>query len=122
MVTAKKVPAKVAPVKRRTPKPKVEKAEVEVKAAPPKNQTTADKVIDLINQAQIFRFLNKPVSVRLLKGHVHAALQRYLTYKQAPILVDAHRVQRSEQVRESSVGRRILDGIKSLRGKWFGQG
>ena len=82
----------------------------------------SEQVIDLINQAQIFRFLNKPVSVRLLKGHVHAALQRYLTYKQAPILVDAHRVQRSEQVRESSVGRRILDGIKSLRGKWFGQG
>lgn len=44
MVTAKKVPAKVAPVKRRIPKPK---AEV-VKAPPPKNQTTADKVIDLI--------------------------------------------------------------------------
>ena len=82
----------------------------------------SEQVIDLINQAQIFRFLNKPVSVRLLKGHVFAALQRYLTYKQVPILVDAHRVQRSEQVRMSSVGQRILDGIKSLRGKWFGQG
>jgi len=82
----------------------------------------SEQVIDLINHAQIFRFLNKPVSVRLLKGHVFAALQRYLTYKQVPILVDAHRVQRSEQVRMSSVGQRILDGIKSLRGKWFGQG
>ena len=38
-------------------------------------------MIELINQAQIFRFLNKPVNVRLLKGHVHAALQRYLTFK-----------------------------------------
>jgi hypothetical protein len=49
MVTAKKAPAKapakVAPVKKRTPKPK---AEVTVKHTPPKAQTTADKVIDLI--------------------------------------------------------------------------
>jgi len=57
--------------------------------------------------------------VRLLKGHVHAALQRYLTYKQSPELLNAQRVQQADQVRASSVGRRILDGIKSLRGKWF---
>ncbi len=79
----------------------------------------AEVVIELINEAQIFRFLKKPVNVRLLKGHVHAALQRYLTYKQAPKLVEAHRVQPAEEVRASSVGQRILDGIKSLRGKWF---
>jgi len=54
-VTAKKpaakAPAKVAPVKRRTPKAKVEtKAEpvVAVRHVPPKNQTTTDKVIELI--------------------------------------------------------------------------
>jgi hypothetical protein len=49
MVTAKKAPAKapakVAPVKRRIPKPK---AEPVVRQAPQKNQTTADKVIELI--------------------------------------------------------------------------
>ena len=80
----------------------------------------SELVIELINQAQIFRFLNKPVNVRLLKGHVEAALQRYLTYKQAPQLLDAHRVQRADSVRTSSIGKRILDGIQSLRGKWFG--
>lgn len=50
MVTAKKAPAKppakVAPVKRRIPKPKAEPS-VTVKHTP-KNQTTADKVIELI--------------------------------------------------------------------------
>lgn len=80
----------------------------------------SELVIELINQAQIFRFLNKPVNVRLLKGHVHAALQRYLTYKQTPKLVDAHRVKPAEEVRASSVGQRILNGIKSMRGRWFG--
>jgi serine/threonine-protein kinase len=82
----------------------------------------SELVIELINQAQIFRFLNKPVNVRLLKGHVEAALQRYLTYKQAPKLLDAHRVQSVDEVRTSSIGQRILDGIKTLRGKWFGGG
>ena len=80
----------------------------------------SELVIELINQAQIFRFLNKPVNVRLLKSHVEAAQQRYLTYKQSPELLDAHRVQRAEGVRASSIGMRVLDGIKSLRGKWFG--
>jgi serine/threonine-protein kinase len=80
----------------------------------------SELVIELINQAQIFRFLNKPVNVRLLKGHVHAALQRYLTYKQTPKLVDAHRVKPAEEVRASSVGQRILNSIKSMRGRWFG--
>jgi hypothetical protein len=51
MVTAKKAPAKapakVAPVKKRSPKPKPEPA-VTVRHMPPKNQTTTDKVIELI--------------------------------------------------------------------------
>jgi hypothetical protein len=44
---AKAAPAKVAPVKRQTPKPKAEPS-VAVRHTPPKNQTTADKVIELI--------------------------------------------------------------------------
>ncbi|MSQ52737.1 MAG: response regulator [Betaproteobacteria bacterium] len=82
----------------------------------------SELVIELINQAQIFRFLNKPVNVRLMNIHVLAALQRYLTYKQVPKLVDAHRVQTSGGIRTSFLGRRILAGIGSLRGKWFGGG
>ena len=50
----------------------------------------SELVIELINQAQIFRFLNKPVSVRLLKTHVFAALQRYLNAKQTPRVAAAH--------------------------------
>ena len=82
----------------------------------------SELVIELINEAQIFRFLNRPVNVKLLKGHVHAALQRYLTYKQTPDLVKAHSVQPAARAPESSLAQRILDGIKALRGKWFGVG
>jgi serine/threonine-protein kinase len=84
------------------------------------NASDSEMVIELINQAQIFRFLNKPVNVRLLKGHIEAALQRYLSYKETPQLLDAHRVQASEGTRMSNIGQRILSGIKSLSGKWFG--
>ena len=79
----------------------------------------SELVIELINEAQIFRFLNKPVNVRLLKSHVHAALLRYLIYQQAPSLVTEHRVQLPEEVRSSSLDQGILDSIKSLRGRWF---
>ena len=80
----------------------------------------SELVIELINEAQIFRFLNKPVNVRLFKGHVHAALQRYLAYKQTPALLKEHSVPPVEAVRASSIGQRILAGIKSLRGRWLG--
>ncbi len=84
------------------------------------NAADSELVIELINQAQIFRFLNKPVSVGVLKGHVEAALQRYLTYKQSPELLGTQRVQASAGLGMSNIGQRILDGIKALRGKWFG--
>ena len=80
----------------------------------------AELVIELINEAQIFRFLNRPVNVKLLKGHLNAALQRYLTYKQVPDLVKAHTVQPAIASPNSSFGQRIRDGIKALRGRWFG--
>ena len=82
----------------------------------------AELVIHLINEAQVFRFLNKPANVRLLKQHVQAALARYLSYEQSPQLLQRHRVRESAQARSSSVGQRVLAGLKALRGRWFGPG
>jgi serine/threonine-protein kinase len=75
----------------------------------------SELVIDLINQAQIFRFVNKPVNYKLLKGHVQAALTRYINFKQTPQLVKQHQVKRLENLRASNVGRVLLDKIKQLR-------
>lgn len=80
----------------------------------------SELVIDLINQAQVFRILNKPINVGMLKSHLHAALQRYLTFKHTPKLLHEHKVASSGQGREEAVGQGILDRIKSLRGRWFG--
>jgi serine/threonine-protein kinase len=79
----------------------------------------SELVIELINQVQVFRFLNKPVNVGLLKRHVHTALQRYLTFKQAPQLTREHPVQPSEEMRASLLGQRILDSTRTLRERWF---
>jgi len=80
----------------------------------------AELVIHLINEAQIFRFLNKPVNVKQLKQHVEAALERYLAFGETPQLLHQHKVRESGAVRSSSVGQKILAGLKLLRGRWFG--
>lgn len=76
----------------------------------------AEMLIDLINQAQVFRILHKPINVATLTAQVHAALQRYLTYEQAPQLVKAHKVEAPEKVRSSSFAMNILKKLQSLRG------
>jgi serine/threonine-protein kinase len=86
------------------------------------NASDADLVIHLINEAQIFRFVNKPVNVKLLKQHVEAALVRYLAFENTPQLLRQHRVQESREVRNSAAGQKILAGLKALRGRWFGAG
>jgi DNA-binding NtrC family response regulator len=40
--------------------------------------------IELINRAQIYRFLPKPVSAKELRTQVAAAMRRYATLKQIP--------------------------------------
>jgi eukaryotic-like serine/threonine-protein kinase len=82
----------------------------------------AELVIHLINEAQIFRFLNKPVDVKLLKQHMEAALVRYLAFEKTPQLLRQHRVQTSVEVRDSSVGKKILASLAQLRGRWFSAG
>lgn len=83
---------------------------------------TADSelVIELINQAQVFRILSKPLNLSLLKTHLHAALQRYLQFQHTPQLVLNQRVETVETMRESGVGQRILASLKSFRARWLG--
>jgi len=79
----------------------------------------SDLVIELINQAQIFRFLNKPVKVKFMKNHLSSALTQYMKYREAPQLLQQHRVQESEEVRDSTVGKKILEGLMTLPKRWF---
>jgi serine/threonine-protein kinase len=75
----------------------------------------SELVIELINQAQIFRFINKPVNPDLLRQHAQTALTRYQSFKQNPHLTRQHRVAATGT---EGVSQRILARVKSLK-SWF---
>ena len=72
-------------------------------------------MIELINQAQIFRFINKPVNPDLLRQHAQTALIRYQSFKQNPHLTRQHQVAAAGA---EGVSQRILARVKSLK-SWF---
>ena len=76
----------------------------------------SELVIELINQAQIFRFINKPVDTEKLKTYVQGALTRYQSFKQNPHLTRQHKV--ADPTGDGSVSRKILQRVKSLK-SWF---
>jgi len=75
----------------------------------------SELVIELINQAQIFRFINKPVNQDLLRQHAQTALTRYQSFKQNPHLTRQHKVAAPGA---EGVSQRILARVKSLK-SWF---
>jgi len=52
------------------------------------DEPDSELVIELINSAQIFRFVTKPVNARELRAHVGSALRRFATFKKIPALVE----------------------------------
>jgi serine/threonine-protein kinase len=79
----------------------------------------SELVIELINQAQIFRFLNKPINVRQMRGHVEAALAKYRAFKQRPDLVRGYKVAESVQAKTSLWGAKLFERIRSLPERLF---
>jgi serine/threonine-protein kinase len=78
----------------------------------------SEVVIELINEAQIFRFLNRPVDRDLLKQHAQAALTRYQAYKQTPQLLRQHQVAQPHFADES-ITQKMLERMRSLK-NWLG--
>jgi serine/threonine-protein kinase len=73
----------------------------------------SELIISLINEARIFRFVNKPVNLSLLQSHLVAALERYHAFKASPELVKTQRAKASSAA-ESRIGRSILDRLRSI--------
>lgn len=78
----------------------------------------SELVIDLINQAQVFRFLTKPLNLKLLQQHVQAALAKYQSFRKTPKLLKQHRVAAARDGDGSLVGS-LRERIRSIR-SWFG--
>ena len=78
----------------------------------------SELVIDLINQAQVFRFLTKPLNLKLLQQHVQAALARYQSFRKAPKLLKQHRVAYARSS-DNSLLDALRSRIRSVK-SWFG--
>jgi serine/threonine-protein kinase len=78
----------------------------------------SEVVIELINQARIFRFLNKPLKLATLKGHVEAAMAQFARQKAQPKLLQQQKVEARSQAQPQdagSVGGLILKSLRALR-------
>ncbi|MBI1965449.1 MAG: protein kinase [Betaproteobacteria bacterium] len=75
----------------------------------------SELVIELINQAQIFRFVNKPVNLKLLQQHAQAALERYQSFQQAPQLALSHKVAHASAASDNLISK-FRDRVQSLKG------
>jgi eukaryotic-like serine/threonine-protein kinase len=85
----------------------------------------SDLVIELINQAQIFRFLNKPVKLATLQQHVAAAMVQFQRYKMQPKLLLKQKVakpaaEEAQAADESGIGKLILGTLSALRKRLSG--
>ena len=73
----------------------------------------SELVIELINQAQIFRFVNKPVNMKLLTQHAQGALTKYQSFQQLPQLAQQHKV--ANATVGDSMAEKIRSRMASLR-------
>ena len=81
----------------------------------------SELVIELVNQAQIHRFLNKPLNAPVLKQHIESAMARHRALRQAPALARQQKVEPAPRVvQESDFAKNILTKLKVLRRRVVG--
>jgi serine/threonine-protein kinase len=74
----------------------------------------SEMVIHLINEAQIYRFLNKPVNIGLMQQHLASAITRYAEYESSPALLERHKVNDSPKAATSNFGMSLVERLRSL--------
>ena len=79
------------------------------------------RVSQLINQAQVFRYLPKPLRKGLLAKSLESTLMRYKQLQDVPVL-KATKVEVSSDVQEKAISTKIMDYLSRLRAKGFGAG
>jgi serine/threonine-protein kinase len=78
----------------------------------------SEMVIHLINEAQIYRFLNKPVNMGLLQQHLGSAITRYAEYQSSPELLERHKVKDTPKAEASSFGQGLLERLRSFKNRF----
>lgn len=75
------------------------------------------RLVDLINQAQVFRYLPKPVRKGMLSKSIESTLTRYRAITQQPVLLRTQVVEKTLDVREQQAGDKVSEYLARLRGK-----
>lgn len=75
------------------------------------------RLVDLINQAQVFRYLPKPVRKGMLSRSIESTIARYRELTLKPVLLKTQQVEKTVNTVEQQSSARILDYLSRLRGK-----
>jgi response regulator RpfG family c-di-GMP phosphodiesterase len=78
------------------------------------------RVASLINQAQVYRYLPKPLRKGLLGKSLESTVERYRQLQAVPVLRETVTVAKNENVEEKAVSNRIADYLRRLRVKGLG--
>lgn len=78
------------------------------------------RVASLINQAQVYRYLPKPLRKGLLAKSLESTLARYKQLQDVPVLKEAIKLEQSTDIQENVVSSKIADYLSRLRAKGFG--
>lgn len=83
------------------------------------NTVDSDLVINLINQAQIYRFASKPVRKTVLELAVIGAFRQHQHLCEDPILRSRYKVEETSEVEyASSLGKSIMSGLLNIASRW----
>jgi eukaryotic-like serine/threonine-protein kinase len=74
----------------------------------------SEHVIALINDAQVFRFVSKPVAAEPFQAHLRAALLRYAATRATPEILEHNRVHVTEKSTRSPLASAILSTLKAI--------
>ena len=75
------------------------------------------RLIELINQAQITRFLPKPVSKGILARNLESMLERFLALRNQPVLLKRQNVEPISDPQEKAQAGNFINMLSRLRGR-----
>lgn len=75
------------------------------------------RLVDLINQAQVYRYLPKPVRKGMLTKSIQSTIARYQSLTATPALLQTQVVEKTQDVQEQQASERIAGYLARLRGK-----
>lgn len=79
-----------------------------------------NRLVELINQAQVFRYLPKPIRKGLLGISVQSAVARLETLRKRPAAVITQTVEKPRDERQQTEGSRIAEYLAKLRARVVG--